>query len=836
MCSTDFIQEVRGMLWAGGIVLVACLAILTIDSQWFWQDDFQSYQLANYWDVGRGWYHGEIPLLSSNSWECAALAGEYQNGVFSIVLSSLACIAYSLNLPLPIAAAMFSISHLVILAAGTYRLARRNGLTTEASLFVAWNTTFAGWIMIWGARAWFPALASFAWLPWFWSSLEQGTGPYEKIGRGAKCIGACGHLRSFVPAGVFLYLIITAGWPFTVLMAVLISLWLGLRQTLGCSSTSDDGSGQEIRHLGSLWPMVAAWCVGMGLSAPAWMMLVEYTGETVRGQASVAQLEDDWAVPLRALPALFLPAMRLTWNVFGSVKDHTCVEMSGGLLPLAILMAAILRFPLRVVSALRWELGFAAIVLMLAMLPSLGTFRWSFRWLPLFILILSIIGGKAIQYSAKVTSGRSLTAGHVGALLVLLSWLSFLWARVAVDVEIVRAIAIQGILLIGVCLAWGLCTRIWNEELAFARTAAFLSLLFAGFALGFPAPPLEFPYWDAQQVAEQTPLDPSRRYLSIHEWSDLFDTDVNRIHRPISASARGFLPGNFNQYAGVEFINGYSPMQPMGLHEIFRIGPHGYLGVADPRGCDTYVQPALELIEAEAGEAGLLDLMGINGMIVADRHRALIPSLRSQGWRVDTQCQGSTVLHRDLGGDRVLRGIERAWISSDWNAVTEGVRAGRSDIQGKPKMWPVYLEGLPEAANTRLVSSSMPRGQSQSFSLVSLGNVTSSRGSVSVDVQGVDDGKSAMIVFARPWMPGYRARFQGKKIPVGRFSAILPCVEIPAGASGRLVLEYMPRAFQTGIFAMLLTGITVGALGFWEFRQGCGCRKVDPETKGSEAC
>jgi hypothetical protein len=821
---------------AAGVVLLACLGILKWDPQWFWQDDFQSYQLANYWEIGRGWHDGEIPLLSSNSWECTALAGEYQNGVFSIVLSALACLTYSLKLSLPTAAAVFSISHLTVLAAGTFRLARKNGLSTEASLFVAWNTTFAGWIMIWGARAWFPALASFAWLPWFWSRLEEGMQHPRDEQIPSNPQGSQGLWRRFVPAGIYLYLIITAGWPFTVLMAMLVSGWLGLRQCVSPLIGSKKRPQQSFSEVISVWPIVAAWCIGMGLSAPAWMMLLEYASETVRGQASATQLEDDWTVPLLALPAFFLPVMRLTWNVFGTIKEHTSIEMSGGLLPVALTLAALLRFPRQTWKALRWEVGLAVIVLCLAILPSVGTFRWSFRWIPLLILVLSIMGGKAIRYAADDSNRRTLSAGHISAILVLLSWLSFLWIRDSVDAESIRAVAVQGIVLIGICLAWRVCTRDWKDDVVFGRTVAFFSLLFAVFALGFPAPPLEFPHWDACQVEQQMPRDRSKRYLSIHEWSDLFDTDVHRVHRPISASGRGVLPGNFNQYVGVEYINGYSPMQPIGLHEVFRIGPHGYLGIADPLGCDSYLQPALDVIEAEAGEGGLLDLMGVNGLIVADRHRALIPSLESRGWRVEELLQGSTVLLRDQGGDRAVRAIAKGWVSSDWNAVVKRVQMEKYPAKSREEMFPIFMEGRDEIQDTQFVNSNMPRGYSRSFSLVNLGRVISRRCSVHVDVQGVDGGETAMVVFARPWMPGYRARFQGKEIPVGRFCTVLPCVEIPADVSGPLVLEYFPPSLQKGIFAMLLTGLAVGFLGAWDLRQGSLCRTALPGTKGTLTC
>ena len=48
--------------------------------------------------------------------------------------------------------------------------------------------------------------------------------------------------------------------------------------------------------------------------------------------------------------------------------------------------------------AVRWELGLLGRrVALLCVLPSPGVFRWSFRWLPLFHLVLALAGGRALS-------------------------------------------------------------------------------------------------------------------------------------------------------------------------------------------------------------------------------------------------------------------------------------------------------------------------------------------------------------------------------------------------------------------------------------------------------
>src|SRR5262245_60103744 len=362
----------REALWtlsAGLIVVLFCLALVSHPNQWFWQDDVQSYQLANYYDITRGGREGDVPLLSPYSWQCGALAGEYQNGVFSIVLTGLNLIIFSSNASLTTAGTALSITHLAILAMGTFRLNRRLGVPRDLALIAALATALSGWIMIWGAKAWFPALAAFAWLPWFWWGLERS-------------LDAKASAARFLPAGFFLYLIITAGWPFTVLMAALLTVWMAARHVM------------QDRGMWTTWPIVGAWMIGLGLSALAWMMLLEYTKETVRGQTPSGYLVPHWTVPVEGLPGLVLPSQCVTWNVYGRIKTHMSAELAGSFLPLAFLFAACASGGRRILRVLGWETGLCVLVLALAMLPSLGNFRWSYRWLPFFSLILAVLGAQ----------------------------------------------------------------------------------------------------------------------------------------------------------------------------------------------------------------------------------------------------------------------------------------------------------------------------------------------------------------------------------------------------------------------------------------------------------
>ena len=174
-----------------------------------------------------------------------------------------------------------------------------------------------GWIILWGARNWGVCLYSFAWLPWFWWSLER-----LRAGRG-------GWL-AFAPAGLFLFLIVTAGWPFTIAMAALVTA-LGHAADLGRSAPP--AGAVAVPH---------GLARGIALSAPAWLMVIEFIpyADRARGGPLLAVSVPGWC-PWTALPGLILPNVVARWPIFGITRDHASAELAGGLAPLVILIACL---------------------------------------------------------------------------------------------------------------------------------------------------------------------------------------------------------------------------------------------------------------------------------------------------------------------------------------------------------------------------------------------------------------------------------------------------------------------------------------------------------------
>ncbi|PYJ82499.1 MAG: hypothetical protein DME73_04580, partial [Verrucomicrobia bacterium] len=165
--------DVIGATSAGLLVVGFCLLLLRHDPLVFWNDDYQLSILPVFADVARSWNEGHFPLLSPYSWVCSNLAGEFQYGTFSIFINAAVISIWKFPLTFPQQAAALSITHLFVLAAGAFLLARDRKFSFPVSIFVALVAALNGWIICWGASDWFGALGAFAWLPWAWWGLER---------------------------------------------------------------------------------------------------------------------------------------------------------------------------------------------------------------------------------------------------------------------------------------------------------------------------------------------------------------------------------------------------------------------------------------------------------------------------------------------------------------------------------------------------------------------------------------------------------------------------------------------------------------------------------------
>jgi hypothetical protein len=644
----------------GSGLLVAAIALVmaVIDPSFFAKDDFQLEFLPASHEIAQAWASGEFPLLTRASWMCTALAAEYQFGVFSIFRMLLEALAWLLPLSLAWRGILLFVVHAAIASAGGFLLARSYGVRPEHALMVALVAGLNGWMLWWGTT-WYAIVASFAWLPWYWLGL-----------RGI----AEGRRWSWAGTAVALYLLISGGAPYVVAMAALVAL---MNLT----------GANRLR-------MIGASALGLALSAPAVLMLLEYFPFTARSNAAT-RFEDLWVVPWRALPGLAVPVFTTEWKTFHGIVSRPALELLGATVPLAaILWSAAKRQLLGRIP--RAETALLLLLLVLILLPSAGPFRWSFRWLPLFHLVLAILGAIALGSAKREWSAlpARITAG-----LILLTFTTF------------------------------------HDRDEVSR-------------------------WRLENL--DTPLDETRTYLA------LYDLDA-MVHPEL-------LPGNLPMLAGREFVNGYSPMGLAALNDIFQFDVHGPIPPAH----------AEQILRHESGRNQLLHHLGIDGLIVPiPLVRRNMPVLSRNGWHPAMQMADCLVFHREKLGDPLFQAALAVKTPSEQQAYA-------AIFKRRTPQLPVVLltDGGPERYGPR-----------------QLANVVEARNQTTFMVQG--KGPKALIVFRRPWLPGWRATIDGKPLPVLRASLLMPAIEIPAGAEGEVRLVYRPRSL---VFGAVLAGLALLAM------------------------
>ncbi|MDP9098293.1 MAG: hypothetical protein M3N48_04775 [Verrucomicrobiota bacterium] len=588
-----------GAVGAGAVVVAFCLILLWHDPLLFWNDDYELSILPVFADVARSWSEGALPLLSPYSWVCGNLAGEFQYGTFSVFVNAVVVLIWKFPLTFPQQAAALSIAHLFVLAMGGYLLARGRKLAPSLSIMVALVAALNGWIICWGATDWFGALGAFAWLPWAWWGMERALDPDR------------GQFRFLWPAP-FVYLVVTGGFPYTVLMLGLVAAWLAIR-SLG-----------QTRKLTSILPLLFGVMLGLGLAAPAWLALLDYVHGSMRAaQDSVEHFQ--WRVPAAALPAFILPNWTVNWTDFSSrLVPHTAAELACGLVSPVALLAGLIAFGRSLVRAIKWELGLLLLVLLLCMLPTANVFRWSFRWLPLLHLTLALCAADSLRLFAASARPAMKRPGAIGFILILLV-LGAAWLAGANGERAVPFVWIT----LGIAGAWALLETLSLKGRALAPPIVAAASFLATY-LCIP-PNCGVPKYNlARELTEPTPLDQQRLYLSVYPApEDLYRLEAHP--EPFGTTVR---PGSTSMWGGIRLINGYSPIRPSGVAREFSFAIHGE------------IPPEIgnALLESESGDDGMLARMGIDGIIIANEV-ATDPQPDTE-WELAVTTKEGRVFHR----------------------------------------------------------------------------------------------------------------------------------------------------------------------------------------------
>jgi hypothetical protein len=701
-----------GAFSAGFLVVAFCLVLLWHNPQAFWNDDYELSVLPVFADMARSWSEGHWPILSPYSWVCGNLAGEFQYGTFSLFVNALVVLVWKFPLAFPQQAAALSIAHLFVLAIGAFLLARDRVFSVSLSILVALIASLSGWIICWGASDWFGALGAFAWLPWAWWGAERTLDSRRTKWR-------------FLWPAPFVYLLVTGGFPYTVLMLLLLIAWLSIKSLV------------QTRNIFSVLSMLFGAALGFGLSAPAWLALLDLVQGSARELQSAAA-HWQWRVPPAALPGLILPSWTANWTDFSSrSRPHAAAELACGLVAPSALIAGLVFGARQLVRQIKWELVLLLLVLLLCMTPTAGLFRWSFRWLPFFHLVLAICAAEVL-HAGLPSKVAAITAVVLVALTSIAGLIFHTTGSYALPLSWI---------LIGLAVGW-LCFEFLLRRFEFRSWTPVAITFFALLAtyLCIPTNSGVPRYNFSQELLKPAPLDPQRLYISVYPWAELTYATVNKP-QPVGQTLR---PGSTSMWAGLRFINGYSPIRAAGVAREFATSIHGEINP----------DVGSNLLNHQAGRDGELALMGVDGIVVA-QEVDITPQPESE-WELVVSTDEGNVFHRRSAPFSRVRSVTL--------------------IDSRPN---------------------------EQFVLATISQINDSRNFVNADIDVPAGDRPALLTFSRPYFRGYQAWLGDQKLPVTSYRGLFPMVEVPAGTHRLLTLTYRPRWLVWGGSAAIICALGI---------------------------
>jgi hypothetical protein len=520
----------------------------------------------------------------------------------------------------------------------------------------------------------------------------------------------------------------------------------------------------QTRSALSICPLMVGLALGFGLSSPAWLALLDYAQGSAR-QAQESSAHFQWLVPAASLPGFILPSWTVNWADFSTrLLPHTATELACGLVPPIALLAGLATCGRALLREIKWELGLLLLVLVIAMLPSASVFRWSFRWLPFVHVLLALTAAEALQVLGSWKSGltkegtREAEKRRFSALVT-----PGLLGLALVGLAIMASWAFQTLGAHAFPFVWiilGIAGSWAVLERTGLRNWAAAIVTFASLLATYLClpPNCGVPKYNlAQELTRPEPLDPERLYLSVYPAPE-FAYRLENKPEPFGTTLR---PGSTSMWGGIPLLNGYSPIRPSGVAREFGFTIHGE------------IRPDIGelLLEQESGAEGILARLGVDGIIVASE-MGWVPQPEGE-WEMAVATAEGRVFHRRNGA----------------LARVVSVRA----IDSRPN------EQFASAAVTRIVNG---------------------RNRLQADVTVPANGPPALVTISRPFFEGYRAQIGDVPLKVDSYRGLMPVVEIPAGAKGRLTLVYQPwwLIYGGAISVACLAFVMLAALSAWVAR------------------
>jgi hypothetical protein len=371
------------------------------------------------------------------------------------------------------------------------------------------------------------------------------------------------------------------------------------------------------------------------------------------------------------------------------------------------------------------------------MTPTAGLFRWSFRWLPFFHLILAICAAEILN-----TVLPSRIAAITALALVVLTGISAFIFQTAGSYGLPLTWIFIGFAMVWVCLEFLSPSSGFRSWAPVGITFCALLATYLCIPTNSGVPRYNF----SQELLKPEPLDPQRLYLSVYPWAELTYCTASKP-QPVGQTQR---PGSTSMWAGLRFINGYSPIRAAGVAREFATSIHGEINP----------DVGSYLLNHQAGRDGELALMGVDGVVVA-REVNITPQPSSE-WELVVSTDEGNVFHRRSAPFSRVRSV-------------------------------VSIDSRP---NEQFVSATITR-------------INDSRNFVEADIDVPAGDRPALLTFSRPFFRGYKARIGDHTLAIASYRGLFPILEVPAGTQGRLTVAYRPAWLLWGGGVATICGVIV---------------------------
>lgn len=371
------------------LVVVAVGAALPLIGNhifYFW-DDTAGVGVPVWHRIADSYLHGHIPLLNLDMWRGGNFAAEGATGMWNPVTVLVAIGTYFID-NLAVGIAVGKIFFMLLMAGGSYLLARNYGVRRSLAAVVGAMLPFAGYSFFMDSTAWVNALMTTAFIPWVW-----WTARLTRQGRSAIWLVITGYLACSLGNP---YSLLAVG---LLIFAMIVEAWFnGVRRRAGALAVA--GISVLLLNVMVFLPLLLSESVGYrngsgtfndGFLKPSLTNLLEMSSPAV--QPEITNFSHGF---------LTVPAMYLAWFVLPMVpwlrwrllreqwRANIGIYVFGGIYLMLMLGPSeiwLFRWPLRLI-----DFFWFPVVLLWALLANQGPQRTHWRWRVLASAAIIVFG------------------------------------------------------------------------------------------------------------------------------------------------------------------------------------------------------------------------------------------------------------------------------------------------------------------------------------------------------------------------------------------------------------------------------------------------------------